>query len=98
MLDPDARLSEARVQPQREAHTNSASELPHLEKFPKCQDQTQGSMKPAFNKQIQIQADEAKTRRSSNSRLAYQCKSCIECQKHGHEPRVGGSVQKRLKS
>jgi len=31
----------------------------------------QGSMKLAFNKQTHAQADEAKTRRSSNLRLAY---------------------------
>jgi len=37
----------------------------------------QGSMKPVFNKQPQTQANEAKTRRSSNPRLAYQCKSLI---------------------
>jgi len=37
----------------------------------------QGSMKPAFNKQTQTQDDEAKIRRSSNLRLAYQCKSHI---------------------
>jgi len=41
-----------------------ASELPHLEKFFKCWDQTQGSTKLAFNKQTQTQADEAKTQRS----------------------------------
>jgi len=34
-------------------------------------------MKLAINKQTQTQADEAKTRRSSNPRLIYQCKSCI---------------------
>jgi len=78
VLDSDARLSEACVHPQRcEAHMSSASELPHLGKFSKCQDQTQGSMMPTFNKRIRIQADEAKTRRSSNLRLAYQCKSHI---------------------
>jgi len=36
VLEPDTRLNEARVQPQRrEAHMNPASELPHLEKFSK---------------------------------------------------------------
>jgi len=44
----------------------SVSKLPRLKKFSKCWDQTQGSMKPAFNKQTQAQADEAKTRRSSS--------------------------------
>jgi len=78
VLDSDTRLNETRVQPQRcEVHINSASEHPHLEKFFKCQDQTQGSTKPAFNTQIRTQADEMKTRRSSNLRLAYQCKSRV---------------------
>ena len=77
-MDLDARLSKARVKPQRrEAHMKFTSELPHLGQFSKCQDQTQGSTKPAFNKQIQIQADEVTTQRSSNPRLAYQCKSCV---------------------
>jgi len=38
----------------------SASEFPHLEKFSKCWNQMQGSMKPAFNKQTQTQVDKAK--------------------------------------
>jgi len=72
------RDSEIRIKPQRfEVHMKSASELPHLEKFSKCWNQTQGSTKPAFNKQTQTQADEAKTQRLSNLRLAYQCKSRI---------------------
>jgi len=78
VLDSDVRLNETRVKPQRrEIHMKSAFELSHLQKFSKCWDQTQDSMKPAFNKQTWTQADEAKTRRSSNPRLAYRCKSRI---------------------
>jgi len=50
---------------------------PPLRKFSKCWDQKQGSVKPAFNRQTQVHTDKAKTRRSSNPRLAYQCKSRI---------------------
>jgi len=65
VLESDARLNKTRVKPQRrDVHVESASELPHLEKFSKCWDQMQGSMKPVFNKQTQTQADEAKTRKS----------------------------------
>jgi len=84
VLDLDAKLSETRVIPQRrEVHMKSAYELPYLEKFFKCWNQTQGSMKPAFNKQTQTQADKAKTRRSSNPRLAYQSKNRIWKSKTG---------------
>ena len=75
-----------------------ASELPHLEKFSKCWNQMQGSTKPAFNKQIQTRADEAKDAE------VIKPVSCLPVPephlniKRGREPRVGGSVQKRLKS
>jgi len=96
VLESDARLSETRIKPQRrEIHTKSASELPHLEEFSKCWDQTQGSTKPAFNKQTQTQADEAKTWRSLNSRLAYQCKSRVWKSNTGVSLTLG-SIQKRL--
>jgi len=49
-------------------------------------------MKPAFNKQTQTQADEAKMQRSSNSRQSH-----LKI-KYGHERRVGGSTQKKLNS
>jgi len=78
VLDPDARLSEARVQPQKcESHIKSASELPNLGKFFKYQDQTRGSTKSAFNKQIRTQTDEVKMRRSSNPCLTYQWRNRV---------------------
>jgi len=49
----------------------SASKPPILRKILSIELKTQGSAKPVFNKQIQTQVDEAKTRRSSNPRLAY---------------------------
>ena len=75
MLESDTRLTETCVKPQkREVHIKSAFEFSHLEKFSKCWDQMQGSIKPTFNKQTQAQADEAEV---INPRLAYQCKSHI---------------------
>jgi len=62
-----------------------------------CWDQMQGSIKPAFNKQTQAQADEAKKRRSLDPRLASVQESHMKI-KHGHEPHVGSSIQKKLKS
>jgi len=49
----------------------SASKPPILRKILSIELKTQASTRPAFNKQIQTQVDEAKAWRSSNSRLAY---------------------------
>ena len=76
----------------------SASELPNLEKFSKCWNQTQGSKKSAFNKRIQIQADKAKeveVVKLASFLLVPEPHLNI---KRGREPRVSGSVQKRLKT
>ena len=71
----------------------SASKPPTLRNILSIESKAQGLTRPAFNKQIRTQVDEAKTRKSSNPHLAYQFKSCLKI-KHGHEPRVGGSHSK----
>ena len=73
-----------------------ASEPPTLRKIWSVEFKMQGSLRPAFNKQIQTQVDEAKARRLSNPRLAYQIQEPRLKIKHGHEPRVGGSHSKEI--
>ena len=71
-----------------------ASKSPTLRNILSIESKTQGSTRPAFNKQRRTQVDEAKVRRSSNPRLAYQIQEPRLKIKHEHEPRVGGSHSK----
>ena len=55
----------------------SASELSSLREILSIGIKTQGSTKPAINKQMPTQANEAKTWKLSNLHLAYQYKSRV---------------------
>ena len=76
----------------------SASEPSSLREILSIEFKMQGSTKPAFNSQIQTQADKAKTQRSSNLRLAYQYKSRVWKSNTGMSLALAVHIQKRLKS
>jgi len=98
VLESDTRLTETCVKPQkREVHIKSAFEFSHLEKFSKCWDQTQGSMKPTFNKHTQTQLMKRRRGGCQTRVLPTSARVASENQTPA-EPRIGGSTQKKLES
>jgi len=73
-----------------------ASEPSSLREILSVEFKTQGSTRPAFNRQIRAQADEAKTWRSSNPRLTYHCKSRIWKSNTVMSHALAVHIQKRL--
>jgi len=73
-----------------------ASEPSSLREILSIEFKTQGSMRPAFNRYMRTQADEARTRRSSNPRLAYQCKSRVWKSNMGMSFALAVHIQKRF--